>query len=304
MNKPEAEYINYLKVRRYSPKTVEAYTKDIDAFFDFLLQNGLLFDAITKKDIRLYLSYELERGESKRSTQRRMSSLRGFYRFLEKNEYIEMNPFVNASSPKAPIRFPDVLSEAQMALLLSSNQERTDFLKIRDQAILELLFDSGMRASELVSFTYRQVDWRNRMIRVRGKGSKERLVPFGEETLKTMEAYWKDTRPLLASKMKKKRANDAFFLNANGVNLTVRGLEFILREVEKKCDLKLSIHPHELRHTFATRLLDNGADLRLIQTLLGHESLDTTTIYTHVSRKKLKKEYETYFPREEGKETK
>lgn len=304
MNKPEAEYINYLKVRRYSPKTVEAYTKDIDAFFDFLLQNGLLFDAITKKDIRLYLSYELERGESKRSTQRRMSSLRGFYRFLEKNEYIEMNPFVNASSPKAPIRFPDVLSEAQMALLLSSNQERTDFLKIRDQAILELLFDSGMRASELVSFTYRQVDWRNRMIRVRGKGSKERLVPFGEETLKTMEAYWKDTRPLLASKMKKKRANDAFFLNANGGNLTVRGLEFILREVEKKCDLKLSIHPHELRHTFATRLLDNGADLRLIQTLLGHESLDTTTIYTHVSRKKLKKEYETYFPREEGKETK
>lgn len=304
MNKPEAEYINYLKVRRYSPKTVEAYTKDIDAFFDFLLQNGLLFDAITKKDIRLYLSYELERGESKRSTQRRMSSLRGFYRFLEKNEYIEMNPFVNASSPKAPIRFPDVLSEAQMALLLSSNQERTDFLKIRDQAILELLFDSGMRASELVSFTYRQVDWRNRMIRVRGKGSKERLVPFGEETLKTMEAYWKDTRPLLASKMKKKRANDAFFLNANGGNLTVRGLEFILREVEKKCDLKLSIHPHELRHTFATRLLDNGADLRLIQTLLGHESLDTTTIYTRVSRKKLKKEYETYFPREEGKETK
>ena len=304
MNKPEAEYINYLKVRRYSQKTIEAYTKDIDVFFDFLLQNGLLFDSISKKDIRLYLSYELERGESKRSTQRRMSSLRGFYHFLEKNEYIEINPFVNASSPKAPIRFPDVLSETQMELLLSSNQERTDFLKIRDQAILELLFDSGMRASELVSFTYRQIDWRNRMIRVRGKGSKERLVPFGEGTLKTMEAYWKDIRPILASKMKKKRANDAFFLNANGGNLTIRGLEFILREVTKKCDLKLSIHPHELRHTFATRLLDNGADLRLIQTLLGHESLDTTTIYTHVSRKKLKKEYETYFPREEGKEIK
>lgn len=304
MNKPEAEYISYLKIRRYSPKTIDAYTKDIDAFFDFLLQNGLLFDSLSKKDIRLYLSYELERGESKRSTQRRMSSLRGFYHFLEKNDYIEANPFVNASSPKAPLRFPDVLSEAEMELLLSSNRERTDFLSIRDQAILELLFDSGMRASELVSFTYRQIDWRSRMIRVLGKGSKERLVPFGNETLKTMERYWKETRPLLLEKAKKKKQNDAFFLNASGGNLTIRGLEFILREVEKKCDLKLSIHPHELRHTFATRLLDNGADLRLIQTLLGHESLDTTTIYTHVSRKKLKKEYEAFFPREEGKEEK
>ncbi len=301
MNKPEAEYINSLKVKKYSPKTIEGYTRDIDAFFEFLLQNGLLFDSLSKNDLRAYVAYLQKNGLSKRSIQRVMSSLRGFYAYLLTNDYEVKNPFLSYSSPKPSISLPDVLSEQETFLVLTSNKERKDPLAKRDQAILELLFASGMRASELVSFRYRQVDWKKRMIRIYGKGSKERLVPFGKEALSSMQEYWNETRPLLIERAKSKKPGEAFFLNANGGDLTVRGLEHIISEVEEKCGLHLSMHPHELRHTFATRLLDNGADLRLIQTLLGHESLDTTTIYTHVSKKKLKEEYDRCFPRKGGK---
>lgn len=303
MNKPEAEYIDSLKIRRYSAKTISAYMRDIDCFFDFLRQNGLLFDSLSKKDIRSYLAYELERGQSKKSIQRKMSSLRGFYRYLEKNDYISSNPFERVHSPKVPVVFPKVLSVQEADSFVARNEERKDSLALRDQAIIELLLASGMRASEALSFSFRDVDWRNRMIRIRGKGSKERLVPFGKETMVTMQSYWKESRPLLVDKRKETPKRDPFFLNCKGGPLTVRGLEFILHNAEKKNGLNLGTHPHELRHTFATRLLDNGADLRLIQTLLGHESLDTTAIYTHVSRKKLQKEYEEFFPRETGRKS-
>ncbi len=303
MNKPEAEYISLLRAKRYSQRTIDSYTKDIDAFFDYLLANDLLFDNLSRQDIRSFLAHELEQGLSKRSIQRRMSSLRGFYAFMEKEKYLSKNPFPTIHSPKAPIHFPDLLSPQETKIILSANQERTDDLALRDQAILELLLASGMRASELVSFRYRNIDWRGRVIRIYGKGSKERLVPFGKDTAATLERYWKESRPILVANAKQKKPGEAFFLNARGEDLTVRGLEYILKELDKRCGTYLSLHPHELRHTFATRLLDNGADLRLIQTLLGHESLDTTTIYTHVSKKKLKAEYDRFFPRQ-GKEEK
>lgn len=297
MNKPESEFLLSLKLRNYSAKTIESYQRDIDVFFDFLFKKGWAFDAIGRSEIRSYLAEELERGESARSTQRHLSALRSFYRFLEKNKYVEQNPFLLASSPRSKPHFPDVLSEEETLLLLSENAKRSDPLALRDQALLELLFASGMRASECLSFRYRQIDWRNRVIRVYGKGKKERLVPFGKSASFAMEEYWKKERPLLEKRSKTGRPGDAFFLSAIGKNLTVRGLEHILSSIERRCGTHLGLHPHELRHTFATRLLDNGADLRLIQTLLGHESLDTTTIYTHVSKKQIQKEYEKHFPK-------
>lgn len=297
MNKPESEFLLSLRLRNYSPKTLSSYQRDIDDFFAFLFEKGWAFDALSKNEIRSYLAHELERGESARSTQRHLSALRSFYRFLEKNKYIEQNPFLSAHSPKAKTHLPDVLSKEETALLLSENAKRDDFLSLRDQALLELLFASGMRASECLSFRYRQIDWRNRAIRVYGKGRKERLVPFSKSASLAMEDYWKKERPLLEKKNKNGAPAEAFFLSASGKNLTVRGLEFILNEVERKTGLHLGLHPHELRHTFATRLLDGGADLRLIQTLLGHSSLDTTTIYTHVSKAKLKEDYEAHFPK-------
>jgi len=298
MNKPEAEYLEHLRARRYSPRTIDSYRRDLDGFFAFLLDYDLAFDNLTKDEVRDYLAYELRRGESARSTQRRMSALRGFYAYLVKAGYVGKNPFLSARSPKAKLHFPDVLSEEETKEVIHKNRERTDPLALRDRAILELLLASGMRASEAVGFRYRQIDWRQRVIRIMGKGKKERLVPFGKETSEVLLAYWKESRPNLLERNKKGGDASAFFLSAQGRNLTVRGLEHILSEIEKKAGARLGLHPHELRHTFATRLLDKGADLRLIQTLLGHESLDTTTIYTHVSKKALKEEYEAHFPRQ------
>ena len=291
MNKPEAEYISYLRIRRYSSKTIDAYTKDIDAFFDFLLQNGLLFDSLSKKDLRLYLSHELERGESKRSTQRRMSALRGFYRFLQKNDYIDVNPFVRASSPKAPLRFPEALNEAEMGLLLSSNKERTDFLSVRDQAILELLFASGLRAEELTGLTVDRLDILGRIVKVIGKGKRERIVPFSVSCQATLGQYLSEVRPHLI------RGEDPgyVFLNFKGAKLTVRGLEMIVKEAGERAGIP-SLHPHVLRHSFATFLLNRGANLREIQEYLGHVSIGTTAIYSHVSYQRLKEIYDRAFP--------
>ncbi len=185
--------------------------------------------------------------------------------------------------------------------MFAANAKRTDELMERDQAILELLYSSGLRASELVALTYRQIDFRVRSIRVKGKGNKTRIVPFSKSAETAMKKYHASSRPALLAKSKADVKSDKFFLNDRGEGLTVRGLEYILRAVEEKTGLYLGLHPHELRHTFATHLLENGADLRLIQELLGHETIDTTQVYTHVSKEKMKEQYDTFFPQREGK---
>jgi integrase/recombinase XerC len=173
---------------------------------------------------------------------------------------------------------------------------------LRDQAIIELLYASGMRASEAISFSGRQIDYNNRMISINGKGNKERLVPFGKTAEIAMKRYAKEIRPVLLKKHKKGGSVESFFLSYRGEKLTVRGLEYILKDIEVKTGYFLGLHPHEFRHTFATHLLEGGADLRLIQELLGHESLNTTQIYTHVTQESMKMQYEAYFPRAKKKE--
>jgi integrase/recombinase XerC len=298
MNKPEKEYLDYLQFQKmYSPKTNDAYRRDIDKFFVFLGKEGTPFDKVDKLLIRDFLSEELTAGISKRSCQRRLSSLRGFYSYCKAHGYVALNPFKFVHAPKRPVRYPKALTIEQVDALFAANSRRTDFLALRDQAILELLYASGMRASELVALTARQIDYRSRMIRVFGKGKKERLVPFSQTASAAMSRYAKELRPLLVAKHQGADAVESFFLSAHGKKLSDRALEYILVQVQDKTGYYYGLHPHELRHTFATHLLENGADLRLIQELLGHESLNTTQIYTHVTPKAMAKEYQEHFPR-------
>jgi len=298
MNKAEKEFLDHLQLdRQYSLNTVKSYRRDIDKFFLFLDGHDILMDRLTKDDIRNWLGQELDRGVSKRSCQRRMSSLRGFFEFSKDQGYVPGNPFHFVRAPKKPIRYPKALTIEQIEALFGANAKRTDDLHFRDQAILELLYASGMRASELCNLTKSQIDFRNRMIRVFGKGKKERLVPFGITASAAMQEYYNHSRETLLSKHKGGVLPGSYFLTDRGNQLTVRDLEFIMTEVQTKTGVFLGLHPHELRHTFATHLLEGGADLRLIQELLGHESLNTTQIYTHVSQKAMKQQYQDHFPK-------
>jgi integrase/recombinase XerC len=299
MNRAEREYLDYLQYQRlYSPLTIKAYTRDLDSFFAYCTQEGVDFATVSPLVIRNYLSVELAKGTSKRSLQRYVSGLRGFYKYCKSRHYIVKNPFSIIHAPKRPIRYPKVLSDEQMDDLLSANARRGDGLMLRDQAILELLYASGMRASELVALTAREIDYDARMIRVFGKEKKERLVPFGETARSAMQDYFKNSRPQLLLKHKGGDLVSAFFLTAHGNKMSNRDLEYVLNQVQKKTGLYYGLHPHMLRHSFATDLLEGGADLRLIQELLGHASLNTTQIYTHVSSKAMKQQYDDYFPRQ------
>ena len=299
MNKAENDFLNYLSdEKRYSLKTTDAYRRDLDKYFAFLLKNEITFTDAKKQTIRTFLGQELARGVSARSCQRRMSALRGFYAFCVKRHYAAFNPAALVHSPKKAIRYPKVLTYEEVVKLLDANAGRSDPLKVRDQAILELLYASGMRASELCALTFRQIDYRSRMIRVFGKGKKERLVPFGQKAQAAMEDYFKNQRDALLAHRKHPLPVDAFFVSNKGRKLSVRSLEFILADVQKKTGIYYGLHPHMLRHSFATDLLEGGADLRLIQELLGHASLNTTQIYTHVSQKAMKEQYLAHFPRQ------
>lgn len=302
MNKAENAYLQYLRhQKQYSDKTVDSYKRDIDKFQAYLDQEGILFDKVEEDIITNFLTIEIvQNHNSARSCQRRMSSLRGYYDFLVKEGFAAKNPFRGAPSPKAEIKYPKALYFDQVKSLLEANSERRDPLAKRDQAILELLYSSGMRASEIVSLKRNQIDFRQRVIRVFGKGKKERIVPFSSQAEKAMKDYQNDLRPTLLSSNKGAIKPDNYFLNAHGKPLTVRGLEYILTALEEKTGIYLGLHPHELRHTFATHLLENGADLRLIQELLGHETINTTQVYTHVTQKGMREQYESHFPQRGG----
>ena len=303
MEETLAEYLRFLKgQRQMSTATLTFYEKDITLFLDYLSSRGVSLYEVKRDDIRDFLAHELKRGISRRSLSRRLSALRGYFDYLHSYEIVSSNPFRSVSSPKVETTYPKALYLEEVTSLFEANAKRDDPLAKRDQAILELLYASGMRASELVSFAPNQIDYRARMISVFGKGKKERNVPFGKSAEAAMREYAADTRPFLIEKNHSTNRPKTFFLNAYGRPLTVRGLEYILKSIEEKTGYFLGLHPHEFRHTFATHLLENGADLRLIQELLGHETIDTTQVYTHVSTEHLKTQYDQYFPKREKKD--
>ena len=309
MNKPEQEFLNYLvNERNYSLKTAKSYQEDIDLFCEYIFKEGTLMEDVDTLTIRNFLTEELGRGVSKRSCKRRLCSLRHFYKYMVNVGYINDNPFLLMSSPKTETRYPHALYKEQVQELFKRNNERTDNLKNRDQAILYLLYYSGIRAEELVTLDIQNVNLKERVIRVLGNRNKERIVPFSSECQKVLKKYLDEDRRRLVDlyfvwqkkqegKGKKSEARAPLFFNAQGGPLTTRGLEYILDSIQEKTGLFVGLHPHILRHSFATHLLENGADLRVIQELLGHESINATQVYTHVTEEAMKDTYENFFPR-------
>ena len=309
MNKPEQQFLDYLSFeRQYSKKTVDSYQEDIDIFCDYLYREGTLMEDVDVLTIRNFLTNELNRGVGKRSCKRRLASLKHFYKYMVNVGYINDNPFLLMKAPKTETKYPHALYKEQIEELFKRNAERTDSLKNRDQAILYLLYYSGVRAFELVGLDIQNVYLRERVIRVLGKGNKERIIPFSEDCKKELKSYIDNERkkhvdlyPIWQKKQEGKGktvvARAPLFFNAQGGPLTTRGLEYILDSIQEKTGLFVGLHPHILRHSFATHLLENGADLRVIQELLGHESINATQVYTHVTEEAMKDAYKNYFPR-------
>lgn len=292
-SKELSEFQDYLlNVRRYSSNTVSSYSFDICDFTKFIRGLGKIFKDIKVDDVKSWILDLTERQIGKRSIKRKMSSLKSFYAWMYLQKKVDSDPFEYVHSPKATHALPDFFSEKEIDSLLTANEKRTDKLKDRDQALLMLMFASGLRASEVVNLTFNQVDFDNRIMKVSGKGNKDRLVPFTNSAKEAMLNYINGLRKDLL-----KEDTKYVFLNSKGNKMTVRGLEYILDEIEAKTGLYGKIHPHMLRHSFATKMLNRGADLRTIQELLGHSSIETTSIYTHVAYENMKETYEKTFPR-------
>lgn len=290
-------YLFYLKYQKnYSIKTIDSYQRDIEKFLKYIDDEDYTLEMVDQTLIRNFLSCEIMNGISKISNARRIIALRGFYEYLVKNKIVTSNPFLLISIPKIDKKLPDFFYIEEIKNIFQENSQREDFLAPRDQAILELLFSSGLRVSELCDLTLQKINIKERIMIIVGKGNKERRVPFSLNTQKTLLYYIENTRKEILVNSKSNGSNYVF-LNSKGNKLTSRGVEYILESIAKKINTNMSLHPHKFRHTFATHLLNQGLDLRVIQELLGHSSLSSTQVYTHVSNQKMLEEYEKAFPR-------
>lgn len=291
------EFLLYISVdRNYSEQTVKAYKEDINIFVDFLKEQGNFEELTSVSNIEIdsYLEYMDDKNYSIDTIQRRISSLRSFFKFLQRNNLITNDPFDLVQLKRKGRKLPRFFYQKEIDILFKS-VEGTSALAQRNSVILELLYGTGMRVSELSELTISQIDMSMNVILVHGKGNKDRYVPFGEFAQKSIKKYLNDGRVQLIEKSNKK--SDYLLINNRGVKITPRGIEYVLDQLIKKTSLTADIHPHMLRHSFATHMLDNGADLRTVQELLGHSSLSTTQIYTHVTMEHLQKDYRNFFPR-------
>lgn len=289
-------FSEYLLVeRQYSDLTESAYQKDIQDFFDFLDKTGESDPfQITYHDVRVYLSYLYDEKYSRATVSRKISSLRSFYQFLLTHEQLSENPFSYVQIKKYTNKLPRFFYEKEMAVLFDSVKGDKPLDK-RNEALLELLYGTGMRVSECTNLTLKQLDFTTGVLLVLGKGNKERYIPFGSFAQDALEEYLYTTRKDIMAKYHKE--HEYVFINHYGDPITPTGVEYVLKKVLKKSSLTADIHPHMLRHTFATHLLNNGADMRTVQELLGHASLSSTQIYTHVTTENLQKNYRNFHPR-------
>ncbi|MBO5114598.1 MAG: tyrosine recombinase XerC [Peptococcaceae bacterium] len=293
------EFLNWLRNEKTcSENTIIAYRKDLEQFGTFLTQEMLTVEEITYRELRFYMASLQRNQELKKTTlSRKTAALKSFFKFLNREGLIEHNPADLLSAPKKEKHLPSVITEIDMIAFLDDHLSGESPDKLRDKAIFELLYSSGLRVSELVDIDVRDIQKQKGLLRIIGKGSKERIVPVGEQAQAALERYIESARPILLKHAKDNDAQEALFLNQQGGRLTARGVQYILEQYVKKGALKYKVSPHAFRHTFATHLLDNGADLRVIQELLGHESLSTTQVYTEVSRSHLQQIYLKSHPR-------
>ena len=277
--------------------TLESYRRDLRLFAEWLeKRGGASLLAATEADLSGYFAWRYSRGAKRRirsSTQARLhSSLKRFYRFLVRGRRVEIDPTLKLDPPKKPPRFPRTLSDADVEALLAQPDPETQ-LGLRDRAMLEVLYASGLRVSELTRLKLAEVSLDMGVVRIFGKGSKERLVPLGEEALAWLSRYSKEARPALL----KKRPSDFVFVTGRGGPMTRQAFWQLVKRRAASAIPGKSLSPHTLRHAFATHLLNHGADLRVVQLLLGHADISTTQIYTHVARERLKALHQKHHPR-------
>jgi integrase/recombinase XerC len=307
------QFVRYLRIERNaSPETIRDYTADLELFRKYVTPPGEATMPVAEVDhrvIREFISWLYDRGLAKSSVARKLAALRTFFKFCVRERITKLNPARLVSTPKLPKRVPRVLSAEEMNGFLDNlaanpgkpgrtakAAEQAQILLKRDRAMLELLYASGLRVSELVGLNIGNVDRKGQMLRVLGKGRKERIVPFGGKAQASLEAYWPVREDILRRHPSKRSDCQAVFLNGNGGRLTDRTVRAILNKYVRLANVNWSLHPHSLRHAFATHLLADGADLRAIQELLGHASLSSTQRYTQASIQQLMGVYDKAHP--------
>jgi integrase/recombinase XerD len=278
--------------RGLSRSTLTAYRTDLEGLGQWLALRGRTLVAATSGDLHEYLATRVRAGARPRSTARLVSSMRRFYQYLVRENLSQSDPSSRIDAPKLGRPLPKSLTEVEVESLLAAPDVRTD-LGLRDRAMLELLYAAGLRVSELVSLSLARVNPRQGIVRILGKGGKERLVPLGEEALAWLETYLRDSRPALLDG----RPTEAVFVTARGDAMTRQAFWYLIKRYARQAGIVKPLSPHTLRHAFATHLLDHGADLRALQMLLGHSDLSTTQIYTHIARERLKELHARHHPR-------
>jgi integrase/recombinase XerC len=286
-------FLKYLKYElNYSDLTIKGYEYEIDKFQEFLKCNNIDYKNLNNDIIRNYLKYLDGFKYNKNSLSRNLSALRSYYKFLVANKVVLNNPFKTISNPKKDKKLPNFLNYEEIDKIFSSIDISTP-LGLRNRCIVEILYDTGLRVSELINLKINNIDFNDKTIVVYGKGKKQRIVYFGEYLDEVLNQYLTTARKELLNN----KNSDYLILNKDGNKITTRGVEFIIDQIVSNASIKHKISPHVLRHTFATHMLNGGSDIKTIQQLLGHESLSTTGIYTHITNDVLRTEYLKSHPR-------
>jgi integrase/recombinase XerD len=288
------DYLNFMAVEKgASRNTIDGYSRDLNRYAAYI-------DSLKIRDIRRigaeelisYLARLKGDGLAANSVNRALAALRGFYKYLLREKKLESTPVAHIGLARVWMHLPDVLSREEMGLLLVQPGSTTP-VALRDTAMLELMYATGIRVSELIGLTVNSINWQVGYLIALGKGEKERIVPLGRAAYDGVRRYLEESRPL----MLKSRPCDILFLNRSGYGLTRQGFWKIVKKYAGKANMEKKVHPHTFRHSFATHLLEGGADLRSVQIMLGHADISTTQIYTHVTRDRLKEVHRKYHPR-------
>ena len=288
------DYLTMLRVERnLSPRTLEAYQRDLKHYLSFIVDKDIIsLSNISQMHIREYIRSLNEKGLAASSIARIFSSIRSYHKFLSAENFVNENPTLILTSPKAPKKLPHVLMEEEISAIINAVVETFQYAK-RDKAIIEMLYSCGLRVSELCALSLNNLYLNDDMIRIMGKGSKERLLPVGGRAKNFLNDYLIHCRPGI----QKDKGSSSVFLSRNGNPLTRAMINNILRKWSQVAGISKPVSPHTLRHSFATHLLEGGADLRFVQALLGHSDISTTQIYTHLDKHHLKEVYQTHHPR-------
>lgn len=302
INLLKEHFLNYLSIEKgYSDNTLVAYGKDLNQWIKWLENSdeSLDLNEVDHKGIRVYINYLNKLNYSKRTLARKIATLKSFFKYLNREAFIDNNPMVYINTPKLDKRLPNFMYEYQIETLLEAPDKKTP-VGLRDYCLLEVLYGTGIRVSELVGLTMDSLYLKEGFIRVLGKGNKERIIPLGSYAIKSIEVYVAEGRPVF---YKENISDDVLFLGVRGKQLNDRMVRHLIDGYVDEIAQTMAVSPHTIRHSFATHLLERGSDIRVVQSFLGHESLSTTQVYTHITKNQLKKVYDSAHPRAKKKDS-